>query len=626
MPSKRHLRKEKCISAGVAYDGGTSVTRVWSAVIFGPFGQARKLKAGMSFARKLGPAGVALLVVAATGLLWFVRRGPVLTAFGDLTALALLAAASVAFYRIAFVEPRSRAFWLLLGFGSTLWTIDTGFWAYYEVLLHRDLPDPCFGDVILFTHVIPFMAAVALRPHRSRTDRKVLLDAINFLTLLVWWVFLYAFIVFPDQYVALDISVYSRNYDLLYTFENLVLVLILGMVTARTQGAWRRVYWRLFVAFGMYTVASQIMNVAIAHKRYYSGSIYDVPFFAALGGLIWAAISAGRANLEPYSDPEPASPWVAVAPRLATVAILSLPLLGLWALYAHTTPQIRNFRLLVAMAAVLVLGLVVFLKQFLLDRQLIRLLDESRHSYENLQRLQSHLVQKEKLASLGQLVAGAAHEINNPLAAILGYSELLASEPALRGEQAAMVQKIGQQARRTRDLVADLLSFSQQSSSEKVLVDVTALLQRALQMHEVQIKGKNIRVQSVIEPGLPRIWGNSNQLLQTFLHLSENAIDALNEVGGGALLVTARHIGNEVVIEFSDSGPGMADPARVFDPFYTTKPVGKGTGLGLSATYGVVQEHQGQIACRNNPDGGAVFTVRFPAAAQAAAAVQSGTT
>jgi two-component system NtrC family sensor kinase len=233
-------------------------------------------------------------------------------------------------------------------------------------------------------------------------------------------------------------------------------------------------------------------------------------------------------------------------------------------------------------------------------------------------------VQKEKLASLGQLVAGAAHEINNPLAAILGYSELLASQASLENEQASMAQKIGQQARRTRDLVADLLSFSQQNPSDKVLVDVGALVQRALQMHDVQIRGKNIRVEAILEPGLPRIWGNSNQLLQTFLHLSENAIDALTEVGGGALLVTARHIGKEVVIEFSDSGPGMADPQRVFDPFYTTKAVGKGTGLGLSATYGVVQDHQGHIHCRNKTDGGAVFTLCFPAAAQAAAAVEAG--
>jgi signal transduction histidine kinase len=579
----------------------------------------------MSFARKIGLAGVACLVLAVAAAEWFLPRGLGKTAFGDLLALIMLAVASIAFCWNAFLQERARVFWLLLGFGCILWTINTGIWAYYEIVLRQELPEPCIGDVILFIHVVPFMAAVALRPHRPQEDRKAVLDAINFLMLLVWWVFLYAFIVFPDQYVTLNVAVYSRNYDLLYLVEDLVLVLILGMVATSTQGAWRRVYWNLFVASALYTLGSETINAAIARNQYYSGSIYDLLFLVSVGWMIWAAMSARRTNLMSSPGAEPASRWVNLAPRLAMVAILSLPLLGLWALFAdHVPPHLRNFRLLVTMAATLVLGLFVFLKQFLLDRQLISLLDESRQSYENLQRLQSHLVQKEKLASLGQLVAGAAHEINNPLAAILGYSELLAAQSSLKGEQASMAQKIGQQARRTRDLVADLLSFSQQSPSEKVLIDVAALVQRALQMHDVQIRGKNIRVEAVLEPGLPRIWGNSNQLLQTFLHLTENAIDALTEVGGGALLATAQHIGNEVVVQFSDSGAGMADPQRVFDPFYTTKPVGKGTGLGLSASYGVVQDHQGHISCQNKSEGGAVFTLRFPVAAQAAAAVEAG--
>ncbi len=111
---------------------------------------------------------------------------------------------------------------------------------------------------------------------------------------------------------------------------------------------------------------------------------------------------------------------------------------------------------------------------------------------------------------------------------------------------------------------------------------------------------------------LPRVFGNANQLLQAFLQIVENAVDALQEVGGGRLQVSLWREGNEVVVQFADSGPGLRDPERVFDPFYTTKPVGKGTGLGLSATYGVVQDHKGQITCFNRPEGGAAFEIRLP--------------
>jgi signal transduction histidine kinase len=246
----------------------------------------------------------------------------------------------------------------------------------------------------------------------------------------------------------------------------------------------------------------------------------------------------------------------------------------------------------------------------------VRLLEESRRSLDNLQRLQAQLVQREKLASLGQLVAGAAHEINNPLAAILGYSELLATNGALQAKQVTMAQKIGQQARRTRELVSGLLSFAQQSPGEKTLLDIGSVLQRAVQMELLRLESKKIRVESSIAPGLPRIWGNTNQLFQCCLEIIGNAMDALEEVSGGTFLASARREGDEVVLEFSDSGPGIREAQRVFDPFYTTKPIGKGTGLGLSATYGVVQDHQGQITCHNRPEGGAVFVMRFRVAAQ----------
>jgi two-component system NtrC family sensor kinase len=176
-----------------------------------------------------------------------------------------------------------------------------------------------------------------------------------------------------------------------------------------------------------------------------------------------------------------------------------------------------------------------------------------------------------------------------------------------------MAQKIGQQARRTRDLLSGLLSFAQQSPAEKMLVEIGPLLQRALQMKLLQLETKGIRVHTTIAPTLPRVLGNPNQLLQCCLEIIGNSMDALQEAGGGTLWVSAR-CEDEVVLKFSDSGPGIHEPERVFDPFYTTKPVGRGTGLGLSATYGVVQDHGGQIACHNRPEGGAVFILRFPIA------------
>lgn len=578
----------------------------------------------MSASRKLGLAAFVIFVFGVAAITCFAPRGFPLTVFGDVFGLVLLLLASAAMLRNALAEPRQRAFWGLLSAGCFLWAINQGCWTWIEVILKRDLPDPFIGDVILFVHIVPFMAAVALRPHRPLKDRKVLLDALNFSMLLVWWVFLYMFIVFPDEYVQLNIHVYSKNYDVLYLLENLVLVFVLGMVASSTPGNWRKVYWNLFVASAIYTVGSEMINAAISRNQYYSGGPYDMLLLVAMGWMLWTALIARRIDLAPSPDDEPASRWVGFAPRLAMAAILSLPLLGLWTLYTdHGPTRLRNFRLVVSLAATLVLGLFVFLKQFLLDRQLIALLDQSRQSYENLQRLQSQLVQKEKLASLGQLIAGAAHEINNPLAAILGYSELLAAQSP-EGEQATVAEKIGQQARRTRDLVADLLSFSQQNPSEKVLVEVGGLVQRALHMHDSSTNGRNIRIETNFEAPLARIWGNTNQLLQAFIHLTENALDALGEVGGGVLRVEARQENSEVVIEFSDSGPGMSDPQRVFDPFYTTKPIGKGTGLGLSVTYGVIQDHQGQINCLNKPEGGAIFTLRFPVASQAASAVHAG--
>ena len=573
----------------------------------------------MKLRRKQWIGALSCLVLTYAVVALSAPTGFALLAFGDIAQFLLLFLAFLLMVANA-VSNRGqmRLFWSLMAAGCLLWSTNLVLWTLYEVVLRRTIPDPFVGDVILFVHVVPFMAAIALRPHLS-DEKKLYFSTLNFLMLLVWWVFLYAFIVFPDEFVVLNVAVYSPHFDLLYLVENLALLGRLGILAWNTRGAWKAIYWNLFVASGLYTSSSMAMNAAIARNQYHTGSIYDVPFIASVCWLIWAGLLARE--LKPACDPVAPhkSRWRMLAPRLAMLAMLSLPVLGYWAWFQDTAPpKLRQFRLLATLAAMLVLGLFVFLRQYLMDRELVRLLEESRLSLENLRRLQTELVQREKLASLAQLVSGAAHEINNPLAVILGYSDLLAADQDLKTDQANMARKIGQQARRTRELVSSLLSFARQSPGEKTLLDMGSLAQRALQMKMLRPENKNIRAESLIAPDLPQIWGNINQLFQCCAEIIGNATDALDEVGGGTLSVSVQQESDEVVLEFSDSGPGVRDPHRIFDPFYTTKPVGKGTGLGLSVAYGVVQEHQGRITCQNLPEGGAVFVLRFPVANQPA--------
>jgi two-component system NtrC family sensor kinase len=276
---------------------------------------------------------------------------------------------------------------------------------------------------------------------------------------------------------------------------------------------------------------------------------------------------------------------------------------------------VTAFRLIVSLAALFVLPFFVFLKQHLLDGELIRLLGTSQRSYENLKRLQVQLVQSEKLASLGQLVSGAAHEINNPLTAIIGYSDLLTSDESLPPDKSAFVNKIGQQARRTRELVSNLLSFAKQLPAEKTLLNISAVVADAAEIRGLDLPA-SIRIEQQLAPDLPSVLGDANQLLQVCFHIIGNAIDSMKRAGSGVLTLTSRQDKGHVVIEFADTGPGIREPEKIFDPFYSTKPVGKGAGLGLSACYGIVQAHKGQIYCHNRSEGGAVFVLMLPPASE----------
>ncbi len=554
------------------------------------------------------------------------RPGPHLTAFGDIAQCVVpLFANAGLLLNAASPQWRRNAFWMLLALGCTFWLVGQLQWTYFEVYLQESVPNPFVGDVIYFLHTVPMIAALALQPHQRRPERNLHFGYLDFTLLLLWWIYLYLFIVIPWQYVSSNLALYGQSYIVLYIVENMVLVIGLGIVWLRASGAWRTVYAHLFGAASTYAFSSLVINMAIEQKAYYTGSFYDIPLVASFVWFGTAGILAFRlcpaAESSSSEVPEENHTFVerrrheSVWPaRLAMTAVLSLPVMAIWVLLASTAPSpVRHFRLLVTLIAIIPLSSLVFLRQHLVDADRLQLLRATQESIDNLKRLQMQFVQSEKLASLGQLAAGAAHEINNPLTAILGYSDLLIDDAEVPEKPRSIATKIREQARRTKTLVTNLLSFARQVPAERTLIDINAVVTSAVQLRRLDLRGKNIHIELQTETVLPGVRGDPNQLLQVFFNIISNAVDAMEEVGGGVLTVrTARERAN-VVIEFSDTGPGVKEPHLVFDPFYTTKPVGKGTGLGLSICYGLVQEHGGQISCFNRPEGGATFRIELPA-------------
>lgn len=231
-----------------------------------------------------------------------------------------------------------------------------------------------------------------------------------------------------------------------------------------------------------------------------------------------------------------------------------------------------------------------------------------------LEHAQRQVVQAEKIASLGRLAAGVAHEINNPLAGILIYAEALLKESADRPQWREDLQEIVNQTLRCKQIVTRLLEFSRQSLGQRVLFDLNEIIGRCLDLLARQSLFQDVRIVLDLEIDLPQIVGDPGELQQVCANLMINAADAM--LGKGQLTVKTRSAPEteEVILEFADTGPGVAAEIKekIFEPFFTTKPPGSGTGLGLSVVYGIIQRHNGTIEVTTPPGGGATFTIKLP--------------
>jgi signal transduction histidine kinase len=558
---------------------------------------------------KLWLAAVAgSLAVLALGAL-FLPQSFALTALSDLVQCFLLASGAASFIPLARrARGRMRLFWSLISLGIAFWLIYQMLWTYYEVLLRRDVPFIFSGDVVLFLHIVPLMAALALRPHIPPDEYATRLGRLDFALLLVYWLYLYVLIVIPWQYVIADPPAYGRNLNATYLAEQLAFLVALFVFWLGSKGWWRTLYASLFAVGVGYAVSSTLANWALARDAYYTGSLYDIPLATAMAWVTWIGLRA-RAEAPQSDVPEVTTVYGVWVARCGMIAVFSLPLFAAWAMSDAAVPaRIRVFRLALTLVAAFFMGVMVFLRQHLLDRELTNLLNHSQESFDHLKRLQAQILQSEKLASIGQLVGGAAHELNNPITAMLGYSDLLLSTP-LTPEQAPLAAKIGQYVRRSMSLVASLISFARQTPAPKTPVDLNTLARTAVKLTQPQWEALRIEVRSQFDAELPKVLGDSNQLLQVCLQLIGNCLHIISECGGTVLTVsTSQEEGLSVLqIATEPMASSLSNGTRaaaLVDPE---------DGLGLSACQGILQEHHGNISREPRSDGAMLLRVELPA-------------
>ena len=244
------------------------------------------------------------------------------------------------------------------------------------------------------------------------------------------------------------------------------------------------------------------------------------------------------------------------------------------------------------------------------------------HDITTEKKFEQQIVQSERLAAMGAMIGGVAHELNNPLTSILGVSELLQDSQTTDAAQ-KQIAILQQQARRAAEIVKNLTYFSRPQSPGQTRVNLAEVVERTLNLHAYSLRKNSITVDFLREPGLPYVQGDPHQLMQVFLNVILNAEQAIREARDrGTLRIRLGTSGGSVWASFLDDGPGIPPDilASVFDPFYTTKRPGRGTGLGLSICKSVMKEHNGTIEAANAPGGGAVFTVTLPVAPQASGA------
>jgi hypothetical protein len=350
-----------------------------------------------------------------------------------------------------------RMFWYLNAAAFVFLLLSDLYWLYYEVILRVPAPTPLFADGCFFLIPALMLAALAFRPHSESAASDLRFRRLDFAFLLSWWLCSYLYFAVPWLTAVHDLASYNPANIYLVLAEQFGVVVALIVLWRKTIGAWRNFYRHACLAFAVFAVANFVQGHAISMGKYYSGDIYDLPLAFGELWLVYALVIASDlqpAAESPLADPERQGLWSA---RLGMLAMISLPLIAAYGYLENTAPgAVVAFRLRLILGAMLFLGSLCFLRLYSLDRELQRLVSVTEFSYESLKALQERIAHAQKLAALGRLASGAAHEINNPLTAIFGYSGLLADNPSLTPEERRLAHEIQDQVRLAQSAISSM--------------------------------------------------------------------------------------------------------------------------------------------------------------------------
>jgi signal transduction histidine kinase/CheY-like chemotaxis protein len=518
-----------------------------------------------------------------------------------------------------------RVFWNMNAAHGLLWGAGQALWTYID-LFGRGVPVVSPTDPIFFVSSIPLAAALYGRPERDRPRWLFDIVLLDLILIALFAAFIYTYFVVTIAVTGGSTDLYDANFRQLQNAKNLLLAMW-GMWVWRTA---RSEPWRKLL--GIYAAGLAVMffggilNDALdPGGSNTTGSVWDITFMAPYAVLLLAAAYAFDNRL---FEPEDEAPPLSKLPMVSLIAIgllIAIPVIDEASRrLLQVLPEVEQLRTRVALAWMVPFGIVVVAREFLSRRALIR-------AGQDLASTRQQLVQREKLAAVGQLVSGVAHELNNPLQGVLGYAELmLASKPAaLETEE---LRAIRDNANRAAGIVRNLLTFAGRTTSARGWEQINRVVRDAIAAREPQLQTAGIRLTFDAADRLPLVYVDAARLEDVIINLVHNAEAAIaarregkaasrtvpQNTAGEIKIVTRLQPGpDRIFVEVADNGTGLRDEdlTRIFDPFFTTRETGQGTGLGLSICYGIVREHGGHITVRN-AFGGAVFTIELPVMAE----------